>query len=45
LAFIRYINNIKGTYDIKTKTGGSDGATMRFNCEKNDKANAGLDKV
>jgi catalase (peroxidase I) len=34
-----------GTYDIKTKTGGSNGATMRFAPESTDGANAGLDKA
>ncbi len=34
-----------GTYDKETNTGGSNGATMRFNKEKNDGANRGLDKV
>ena len=36
---------IIGTYDKATKTGGSNGATMRFKQEEQDGANAGLDKV
>jgi catalase (peroxidase I) len=32
-----------GTFDLKTKTGGSDGATMRFYPEASDSANNGLD--
>lgn len=32
-----------GTYDKETKTGGSNGATMRFSTEAKDPANAGLD--
>mmetsp|Transcript_5442 Transcript_5442/g.6638 ORF Transcript_5442/g.6638 Transcript_5442/m.6638 type:complete len:239 (-) Transcript_5442:20-736(-) len=32
-----------GTYDAKSKTGGSNGATMRFKPESTDGANAGLD--
>jgi len=31
-----------GTYDTKTKTGGSNGATMRFEPEIKEGANAGL---
>src|SRR5690606_22166501 len=31
-----------GTYDAKDKTGGSNGATMRFSPEKDDDANKGL---
>lgn len=31
------------TYDVKTKTGGSNGATMRFKMEAEDEANSGLE--
>merc|ERR1719150_1640884 len=34
-----------GTYCAKTKTGGSNGATMRHAVEANDPENAGLDKA
>ncbi|ORZ36958.1 mitochondrial putative cytochrome c peroxidase [Catenaria anguillulae PL171] len=40
---VRLAWHAAGTYDRKTKTGGSDGATMRFNPEKSDGANAGLE--
>lgn len=40
--FVRLAWHASGTYDKNTKTGGSDGATMRFNPEKTDGANAGL---
>eukprot|EP00158_Paraphelidium_tribonemae_P004302 Partr_v1_DN26681_c0_g1_i2_m69304 putative cytochrome c peroxidase len=41
--FVRLAWHASGTYDVKTKTGGSDGATMRFLTEAFDPANAGLD--
>ncbi len=31
-----------GTYDAKSKTGGTNGGTMRFSPESTDPANAGL---
>lgn len=34
-----------GTYDKKTGTGGSNGATMRFKTEAGDEANSGLDNA
>ncbi len=40
---VRLAWHASGTYDAKTKTGGSDGATMRFHAESNDPANAGLE--
>ena len=39
---IRLAWHASGTWDEKTKTGGSNGATMRFPVEANDGANAGL---
>ena len=39
---IRLAWHASGTYDKTTKTGGSNGATMRFALEANDGANAGL---
>ncbi|KAJ2158060.1 heme peroxidase [Coemansia sp. RSA 552] len=41
--FVRLAWHSSGTYDRKTKTGGSDGATIRFATESNHGANAGLD--
>jgi len=41
--FIRLAWHSSGTYDAKTKTGGSNGATMRFSPESEDPENAGLD--
>jgi len=40
--FLRLAWHSSGTYDAKTRTGGSNGATMRFPLEANDKENAGL---
>ncbi|CAG8468878.1 4100_t:CDS:2 [Paraglomus occultum] len=42
---VRLAWHASGTYDVHSKTGGSDGATMRFAMEANDPANAGLDKA
>jgi len=39
---VRLAWHASGTYDKKTNTGGSNGATMRFALEANDGANAGL---
>jgi catalase (peroxidase I) len=39
---IRLAWHASGTYDAKSKTGGSDGATMRYQPEANHGANAGL---
>ncbi|CAG8562386.1 6915_t:CDS:2 [Dentiscutata erythropus] len=39
---VRLAWHASGTYDKVTKTGGSDGATMRYAIEANDPANAGL---
>ena len=39
---VRLAWHASGTYDKVTKTGGSDGATMRFHPEANHGANAGL---
>lgn len=39
---VRLAWHASGTYDKESKTGGSDGATMRFDLEKKDPANAGL---
>ena len=44
-ALVRLAWHISGTYDIEKGTGGSNGSTIRFDYEKNDPANAGLDKV
>lgn len=41
--FIRLAWHASGTYDKKTNTGGSNGATMRFKPESSDGANSGLD--
>jgi len=43
--FIRLAWHSSGTYNKADKTGGSNGATMRFNKELNDGANAGLSKA
>ncbi len=40
---VRLAWHASGTFDIKTKTGGSNGATMRFKPESTDGANAGLE--
>jgi catalase (peroxidase I) len=40
--FVRLSTHASGTYDRKTQTGGSPGATMRFEPEAAHKANAGL---
>ncbi|KAI9140769.1 mitochondrial putative cytochrome c peroxidase [Paraphysoderma sedebokerense] len=40
---VRLAWHASGTYDKKTRTGGSDGATMRFAPESSDPANAGLE--
>ncbi|KAJ3252517.1 cytochrome c peroxidase [Boothiomyces macroporosus] len=40
---VRLAWHASGTYDSKTKTGGSNGATMRFKPESSDGANAGLE--
>jgi catalase (peroxidase I) len=40
---VRLAWHASGTYDKKTKTGGSNGATMRFKPESTDGANAGLE--
>merc|ERR1719253_2225645 len=42
---IRFAWHLCGTYDKETKTGGSNGATMRFEAEANDPENAGFDKA
>ena len=39
---VRLAWHASGTYDKNTKTGGSNGATMRFEPESSDGANAGL---
>jgi len=41
--FIRLAWHSSGTYDAATRTGGSNGATMRYNLEGDDPENAGLD--
>ncbi|KAJ2780692.1 heme peroxidase [Coemansia javaensis] len=41
--FVRLAWHASGTYDVRTKTGGSDGATIRFAPESGHGANAGLD--
>jgi len=43
--FVRLAWHASGTYDKTSKTGGSNGATMRFEPESKDGANAGLDKA
>lgn len=43
--FIRLAWHSSGTYDAATGTGGSNGATMRFEPEISDPENAGLDKA
>jgi cytochrome c peroxidase len=40
---VRLAWHASGTYDKHTRTGGSNGATMRFAPESSDGANAGLD--
>jgi catalase (peroxidase I) len=40
---VRLAWHASGTYSKYTKTGGSNGATMRFNPEMSDGANAGLE--
>jgi len=40
---VRLAWHASGTYDAKSGTGGSNGATMRYALEANDGANAGLD--
>lgn len=42
---VRLAWHASGTYDPATKTGGSNGSTMRFNSELSDGANAGLKKA
>ena len=42
---IRLSWHASGTYDKDDDTGGSDGATMRFDPESSDEANAGLDII
>src|SRR6266498_3635637 len=41
--FVRLAWHASGTYDKNTKTGGSNGATMRFHIESSDAANNGLE--
>ena len=41
--FVRLAWHASGTYDVASKTGGSNGATMRYAPESSDGANAGLD--
>jgi catalase (peroxidase I) len=41
--FVRLAWHASGTYDAASKTGGSNGATMRYAPESSDGANAGLD--
>jgi len=41
--FVRLAWHASGTYNKHTKTGGSNGATMRFDKEAKDPANSGLD--
>ena len=43
--FIRFAWHCCGTYDKVSGTGGSDGATMRFDTEARDKENKGLSKA
>ena len=40
---VRLAWHASGTYDAQTRTGGSNGATMRFPPESTDGANAGLE--
>jgi len=42
---IRFAWHLCGTYDKHSRTGGSNGATMRFEAETNDPENAGFEKV
>lgn len=42
---IRFAWHLCGTYDRESKTGGSNGATMRFDAEANDPENSGLEKA
>jgi catalase (peroxidase I) len=39
---VRHAWHASGTFDVNTQTGGSDGATMRFEPERSDPANNGL---
>jgi catalase (peroxidase I) len=41
--FVRLAWHASGTYDSKTRSGGSNGATMRFGRESTDGANSGLE--
>jgi len=43
--FVRLAWHAAGTYDKNSKTGGSNGATMRYPPESTDGANAGLDQA
>lgn len=43
--FIRFAWHCCGTYDAATRTGGSNGGTMRFAAEQGDPENAGLNKA
>jgi catalase (peroxidase I) len=43
--FVRLAWHASGTYDAKSNTGGSNGATMRFPLESKDGANAGLNEA
>ena len=43
--FIRFAWHCCGTYDKATKTGGSNGGTMRFDAEKTDPENAGFEEA
>ena len=42
---IRFAWHCCGTYDKNDGSGGSNGCTIRFDCEKNDPENAGFEKV
>ena len=42
---IRLAWHASGTFDARSKTGGSNGATMRFAPERDDAANAGLERA
>jgi len=42
---IRFAWHLCGTYDKESRTGGSNGATMRFEAEANDPENAGFEKA